>query len=77
MKEWITKTGEKIPYNKLTLKHIYNILNYAKTFGFHKERISYSTVDNMDNIIIYEDCSKEVIKDMFEEITRRNKFYLV
>lgn len=76
MKEWTTSTGEKIPYDRLTLRHIYNILNYARAYGFQKKRVSHSVTDNMDDVTIYEDCSKEVIKDMLEEITRRNIHYV-
>ena len=72
MKIWVTKDGEEIPYNKLKLSHIYNIIRYAQRKGFHTVYISHSIVDNTDDIIQYQDCSNEVINEMVAELKRRN-----
>lgn len=71
-KIWTTKDGKEIPYNQLTIKHIYNIINYAKTKGFHAIIVSTSIIDNTDDIAIIYDCSLEVINDMYNELNRRN-----
>lgn len=76
MKVWTTRGGIKIPYNSLTLNHIYNIIKYARTYGFSKQRISTSIVDNTDGIIFYEDISNEVIEDMLEELLSRKVSYV-
>lgn len=72
MKVWTTKDGTQIPYNQLKFNHIYNIIRYAQRSGFFTVYISHSTVDNTDDITRYEDCSKEVIQDMRNELKRRN-----
>lgn len=71
MCKWITRTGEEIPYKDLSINHIYNIINYAKTHGFKRVRTSKSVVDNMDDIEIVEDISEKVIQDMKQELSKR------
>lgn len=69
---WTTKDGIKIPYSKLTVNHIYNIINYAKKHGFIESITSTSLVDNTENVITTYDCSAKVISEMEEELKRRN-----
>lgn len=69
---WTTRDGTKIPYSKLTVKHIYNIINYAKKHGFVESVVSTSLVDNTDNVITTYDCSNQVISEMEQELKRRN-----
>lgn len=76
MKEWVTRNGDKILYSFLTLNHIYNIINYARTYGFSRHRVSHSVVDNMDDVSFFEDVSNEVIRDMLEELLRRKVSYV-
>ena len=71
MKVWVTKDGKRIPYNKLAISHILHIINYAKTYGFHTSYVSKSTIDNTDDIIVTHDCSREVINEMYNELSRR------
>lgn len=73
MKIWTTRDGKKIPYEQLTIPHILNIISYAKTHGFYASYVSRSIVDNTDNRTITYDCSREVIKDMYAELSRRKK----
>lgn len=72
MKIWTTKNGDKIPYDQLEFNHIYNIIRYAQRKGFYTVYISHSPVDNSDDITRYEDCSKEVVRDMRNELRNRN-----
>ena len=72
MKVWTTKDGIKIPYDQLEFNHIYNIIRYAQRNGFFTVYTSHSTVDNTDDITRFEDCSKEVIREMRAELKRRN-----
>lgn len=75
MKVWTTKDGTQIPYNQLKFNHIYNIIRYAQRSGFFTVYVSHSTVDNTDDITRYKDCSKEVIRDMRNELKCRNLAY--
>ena len=72
MKVWVTKNGEEIPYDKLKFNHIYNIIRYAQRYGFFTMYISHSSVDNTDDVTRYKDCSKEVVREMREELKHRN-----
>lgn len=72
MKIWKTKKGEEIPYDKLKFNHIYNIIRYAQRNGFFTVYTSHSTIDNTDDITRFEDCSKEVIREMRAELRHRN-----
>lgn len=72
MKIWTTKDGTKIPYNQLKFNHIYNIIRYARQKGFFTINVFRSTVDNTDDRVVYNDCSNEVIRDMKNELKRRN-----
>ena len=72
MKIWKTKDGIEYPYDQLTFNHIYNIIRYAQRKGFYTVYTSYSTVDNTDDVTRFEDCSREVIRDMRNELKRRN-----
>lgn len=71
MKIWTTKDGRRIPYNQLSIKHILNIINYAKRNGFTAKRVSNSIVDNCDNVIVTYDCTREVIREMYNELSKR------
>ena len=75
MKVWTTKDGIEIPYDQLKFSHIYNIIRYAQRNGFFTIYTSHSTVDNTDDITRFEDCSKEVIREMRAELKRRNIAY--
>lgn len=71
MKVWTTRDGKKIPFDKLEVSHIFNIIKYAEKHGFVSYRCSTSICDNTDNEDVYSDISSEVISDMKEELRRR------
>ena len=75
MKVWVTKDGNKIPYDKLDFNHIYNIIKYALKKGFFTIHTSYSIINNMDNMNIITNCNNEIIQEMIEELKRRNILY--
>ena len=75
MKVWTTKDGIEIPYDQLKFSHIYNIIKYAQKHGFFIVHTYHSIVDNTDDITRFEDCSKEIIREMRAELKRRNIFY--
>ena len=72
MKIWKTKDGKEYPYDQLTFNHIYNIIRYAQRNGIYTVYTSHSIVDNTDDVTRFEDCSREVIRDMRNELKRRN-----
>lgn len=73
MKVWVTKDGKKIPYDQLTIPHILNIIKYAKNYGFYSRIVHKSIVDNADDVTTIHDISREIIVDMYEELSRRKK----